>query len=207
MKIRVKKAIVIMGTACMLAQTVTGCGQAPAEAAETSEAGTRADETDAVQPGIADEESNAADTEPDTTGAEPNEAGLSGEQQENSEGRWHVLAPDVAAAIDADFAGVVWKIDTDSFYIVESQIEIFEDGSLSGSSPSTDAKIPDSELIQVVFDADTYFYIRAIYDGGARHEDNEAGFADLEKGMSVEMKGEFINDVFHADEIRLIKVS
>ena len=92
MKIRVKKAIVIMGTACMLAQTVTGCGQASAETAETSEAGTGADETDAVQPDIADEESNAADTE-------PNAAVLSGEQQENSEGRWHVFAPDVAAAL------------------------------------------------------------------------------------------------------------
>lgn len=99
MKIRVKKAIVIMGTACMLAQTVTGCGQASAETAETSEAGTGADETDAVQPDIADEESNAADTEPDIADTEPNAAVLSGEQQENSEGRWHVFAPDVAAAL------------------------------------------------------------------------------------------------------------
>lgn len=192
MKIRGKKVVIMVGVVCMLAQTVTGCGSSPTAAAKTSEDDTRTDETDAVRG--------------DTADAARNDVEQSGEQQENLEGRWHVLSPEVAAVVDADFEGMVWKIDTDSFYIAESSVEVLEDGSICGSSPSPNAEIPDSELIQVIFDADTYFYIRTVY-GGASHEDTEAGFADLQPHMSVEMKGEFINDVFHADEIRIIKVS
>ncbi len=219
MRIKVKKAIIMTGIACMLAQTVTGCSSAPTEADETSESETKTDETDAgseVQPENETGENKTVDQNENfgtagidavQNGAESNEAGQSGAQPDNASGRWHVLAPEVAAVVDADFQGMVWKVDTDSFYIVESSLEILEDGSIVGSSPSSSAKIPDSELIQVVFDADTYFYIRTIYDGGTRHEDAAAGFDDLEENVSVEMKGEFINDIFHADEIRIIKVS
>ena len=35
----------------------------------------------------------------------------------------------------------------------------------------------------------------------------EASFQDIVKHLSVEMKGQFENNVFHADEIRIVKVA
>ena len=64
-----------------------------------------------------------------------------------------------------------------------------------------------SLLIHVVFDNNTHFYIRTIYNSGENYEDKDADFEDLKKQISVEMKGRFDNDVFHASEIRLSKFS
>ena len=33
------------------------------------------------------------------------------ESQENTSGKWQVLEPDIAAAVDADFLEKVWKIE------------------------------------------------------------------------------------------------
>ncbi len=132
--------------------------------------------------------------------------GLSEEPQENTSSKWQVLEPDVAAAVDADFVGKVWKIEEDSFFIVEKKVKILEDGSLAYSSPSSNADIPDSQLIPVVFEDNTNFYIRTTDENGENYKDKEAGFQDLEEYMSVEMKGSFENDVFYATEIRLVEL-
>lgn len=121
----------------------------------------------------------------------------------SSAGKWQVLEPDIAAAVDADFMGKVWRIEEDSFFIVEKKVKMLDDGSFAYSSPSSDADIPDSLLIPVVFEDDTYFCIRTI--DGESHEDKEASFQDLKEHMSVEMKGSFENDVFYATEIRLLE--
>ena len=81
------------------------------------------------------------------------------ESQENTSGKWQVLEPDIAAAVDVDFLGKVWKMEED-----------------------------------------TSFYMRSV--DGENHEGKEAGFQDLKEYMSVEMKGSFVNDEFHATEIR-----
>lgn len=107
----------------------------------------------------------------------------------------------------ADLVGEVWKIKEDSFYIAEEYIEILDDGSILSQSPSTETDIPDSELVLVVFDENTHFYMRTIYDGGESYKDTEASFQDIVKHLSVEMKGQFENNVFHADEIRIVKVA
>ena len=39
------------------------------------------------------------------------------ESQENTSGKWQVLEPDIAAVVDADFLGKVWKIEEDSFLL------------------------------------------------------------------------------------------
>lgn len=188
MKIRVRKTVVVLSAVCALGWVAAGCGsdsEPPVEVVaneiEKSE-DPGAEEIDAVQ-GNPDRE----------------------ELQEDSGERWHVLSPEVAAVVDADFIGTVWKIDEDSFYIVEDEIEIMDDGSINGSCFAPGAQIPESDLIQVVFDENTYFYIRTIY--GNSYEDVEAEFQNLETNLSVEMKGEFIDDIFHANQIRVIKVS
>ena len=85
---------------------------------------------------------------------------------------------------------------------MERKVKISEDGSLIYSSPSSDADLPDSQLIHVIFEEDTGFYRRSNDGDGENQEYKQAGFQDLKEHMSVEMKGSFVNDEFHATEIR-----
>ena len=111
-------------------------------------------------------------------------------------------SPHVAAAVDADFLGKVWKIEEDSFFIAEKKVKILDDGSLSYSSPSSNADLPDSQLIHVILEDDTRFYLKTTDGNGESYEDTKAEFQDLKVHMSVEMKGSFKNDKFYAKEIR-----
>ena len=181
---RLKKAMVVFGTVCILNTMVTGCGSGSESAAKTEE--NQISE-------VLSEESNDAAKEIDGDTEEP---------QENTEGKWQVLEPDVAAAVDADFLGKVWKIEEDSFFIVEREVKILDDGSIVYSSPSSDADIPDSKLIRVVFEEDTRFYLKDTDENEEGHGNKEAGFQDLKERMFVGMKGSFKNDEFHAAEIR-----
>lgn len=165
---KLKKAMILFSTICILNTMVTGCGS-----------------------------ESAAKTEENQVGE-----ALSEEAQEDTAGKWQVLEPDVAAAVDADFLGKVWRIEEDSFFIAEKKVKILDDGSLSYSSPSSNADIPDSQLIHVVFEEDTGFYIRTTDGSGENYEDKEAEFQNLKEHMSVEMKGSFKGDEFHATEIR-----
>jgi len=161
---KLKKAMILFGTVCMLNIMVAGCGSG-SESAAKSDGNTEA-------------------------------------LQENAAGKWQVLEPDVADAVNADFLGKVWKMEEDSFFIAEKEVKILDDGSLSYSSPSSNANLPDSRLIHVVFDDDTCFYEKTTNGNGEGNEVKEAGFQDLKEQMSVEMKGSFQNDEFHATEIR-----
>ena len=182
---KLKKAMIVFGTVCILSTMITGCGSGSEFAVKTEE-----NQADEASP----EESNDAPLEGVDGSAE--------EPQENTAGKWHVLEPDVATAVDADFLGKVWKMEENSFFIAEKKVKILDDGSLSYSSPSSNADLPDTELIHVFFEEDTIFYMRTMDGSGENHEDKEAGFQDLKEHMSVEMKGSFKNDEFHATEIR-----
>ena len=182
---KLKKAILLFGTVCILNIAAVGCGSVAETAVKTEEA-----QSGEILP---EEETDTPlkDNDKDTA-----------ESQENTSGKWQVLEPDIAAAVNADFLGKVWKIEEDSFFIVKKEVKILEDGSLSYSSPSANADIPDSLLIHVMFEEDTSFYTRNIGGDGENQEYEEAGFQDLKEYMSVEMKGSFVNDAFHATEIR-----
>ncbi|MEZ3501930.1 MAG: hypothetical protein K1W25_00505 [Lachnospiraceae bacterium] len=182
---KLKKAMILFGTVCILNTMIVGCGSRSESAAKTEE--TQAEEA-------LPEELNDAPLK-DIDG---NTEAL----QENTAGKWQVLEPDVAAAVDADFLGKVRKMEEDSFFIVERKVKIPGDGSIVYSSPSSDADIPDSQLIHVVFEEDTRFYLKDTDENEEGHGNEEAGFQDLKEHMSVEMKGSFKNDEFHATEIR-----
>lgn len=190
MKCSWKRRIALFCTICILGAAVAGCGSDPGTAASVKTEG--APSEDPAQP-------EAEAPQKDGT-KEPEEAPA------ESEGRWQVLDPEVAAAVDADFCGMVWKIEEDMFYIVEEEVTLEDDYIMAGG-PSPDADISDSDLIPVVFDEDTHFYLRTVDGSGESYEDSEAGFSDLEKDVSVELKGSFEKDVFHAEEIRIVKVS
>lgn len=144
---KLKKRIILFGTVCILNTMAIGCGSATEATVKTEE--TQSDE-------ILPEEETDALIKDDDKGTD--------ESQENTAGKWQVLDPDTAAAVDAD--------------------------------------IPDSQLIHVMFEEDTDFYMRNIDGDEESHEYKEAGFQDLNEQMFVEMKGSFVNDVFYATEIR-----
>lgn len=193
MKMKTGKIMVLLGIVSALNIGMTGCGT-------THEYNMKIQENEMLPEKAGD--AVPEDKEEDTARAQENTV----KAQENAVGRWQVLEPEAAAAFDADFKGKVWKITEDSFYIVETKVKILEDGSLSTSTPSSNAPIPDSWLIQVVFDDDTTFLVRTIYDNGESYEDQEAGFEDLEEHMAVDMKGHFEEDVFYATEIRMPEI-
>lgn len=207
MKIKTTGKILLLSAGCVLSLLMSGCGASGAQ--PDGGAVKKAADEGTSQPGESNlqEETGQAQEENQVKKEEAVQEENTQESSGSSSGRWHVLDPEVAEAVDADFEGMVWKIDADSFYIAEAMVELMEDGTILGGCPSPDAEIPDSDLIQVVFDEDTYFYIRTIHGDGETYEDTEAGFQDLEAYVSVEMRGEFENDVFHADKIRIIKVS
>jgi hypothetical protein len=180
---KLKKAMILLVTVCILNTMVTGCGSG-------SVAKTEENQTDEA---LSEELNDAPPKEID---------GNTDGFQENTAGKWKVLEPDVAAAVDADFLGKVWKIEEDSFFIVEKKVKILDDGSLSYSSPSSNADIPDSRLIHVILEDDTRFYLKTTDGNGESCEDKEAEFQDLKVQASVEMKGSFKNDEFYATEIR-----
>lgn len=182
---KLKKAILLFGAACILNIVAVGCGSVAETAVKT-------EETQPVE--ILAEEGSGVPIKDDDKDMK--------KAQENTAGKWQVLEPEIATAVDADFLGKVWKIEEDSFFIVERKVKISEDGSLIYSSPSSDADLPDSQLIHVIFEEDTVFYRRNIDEDEESHEYKEAGFQDLNEHVFVEMKGSFINDEFHATEIR-----
>jgi len=182
---KLKKAMILFGTVCILNTMIAGCGSS-----SESTAGTEETQVEGASP---EELNNAPQKDVD---------GSAEEAQENTAGKWKVLEADVASAVDADFLGKVRKIEEDSFFIVERKVKILDDGSLVYSSPSSNADIPDSQLIHVVFEEDTRFYLKDTDENEEGHGNEEAGFQDLKEHMSVEMKGSFKNDEFHATEIR-----
>lgn len=203
MKRQMQKLIKVLGTICVSSLLATGCSSTPAP-------DTAAKQT--VDLPLSDTADNATLSEPDTA-QNDTDADASGTEPapddtgtDTTEGKWHVLPPEIASAVDADFEGTVWKFDNDSFYIAEVTIELLDDSLLTGG-PSPDAEIPDSELIPVLYDENTHFYIRTIYNGGESYEDTEGTSQDIKQYDDVALKGSFENDVFHATEIRIARVS
>ncbi|NBJ91943.1 hypothetical protein [Parablautia muri] len=180
---KLKKAMILLGTVCILHTMVTGCGSSPVAKTEENQ----------TYEALSEELNDAP-----PKGIDGNTDGL----QENTAGKWQILEPDVAAVVDADFLGKIWKLEEDSFFIAEKKVKILDDGSLSYSSPSSNADLPDSQLIHVILEDDTRFYSKTTDGNGESYEDKEAEFQDLKVHMSVEMKGSFKNDEFYATEIR-----
>ena len=177
---KLKKIMILLGTVCILNTMVTGCGSGSAAKTEENQTG------EALSEELKD--ASLKEIDENTEG--------------NTAGKWQVLDPDVAAAVDADFLGKVWKIEEDSFFIAEKKVKVLDDGSLSYSSPSSNAVLPDSQLIHVILEDDAHFYLKTTDGNDESYEDKEAEFQDLKIHMSVEMKGSFKNDEFYATEIR-----
>lgn len=214
MKYKCKKMTVLSLLICLFTMAATGCSSTSAAGDETNEPTKleapeqitdEAEETEPDSDSDAADETEANDDSDAADEAEP-ENGSDAADEAESSGKWHAYDADLAAAVDADFEGSVYEINTDSFFILPLETSLMEDGSLLTVETAPGAEISDEELVKVIFDNNTVFTMRDIYDGGARYEDSDASFQNIEKDISVSLKGNFQNDIFHANEIRIIKV-
>lgn len=207
MRKKVKTKMMVLGAVCMLCMTATACGTKDGEnntqEAEESSAPTQADEeteNESTDPSSTDSNEDQ-NTSADSTATETDNTE---ETAESNNGRWHVVDPEIAKQIDADFEGNVKKIEGNAFFISETVTEITEDGFLMTMSAAED--VPDSDLLKVVYDDNTRFYTRTIFNGGESYEDSESKADSLEIEDSVSLKGSIKDDVFYADEVRISKL-
>lgn len=207
MRKKVKTKMMVLGAVCMLCMTATACGTKDGEnntqEAEESSAPTQADEeteNESTDPSSTDSNEDQ-NTSADSTVTETDNTE---ETAESNNGRWHVVDPEIAKQIDADFEGNVKKIEGNAFFISETVTEITEDGFLMTMSAAED--VPDSDLLKVVYDDNTRFYTRTIFNGGESYEDSESKADSLEMEDSVSLKGSIKDDVFYADEVRISKL-
>ena len=207
MRKKVKTKMMVLGAVCMLCMMATACGTKDGEnntqEAEESSAPTQADEeteNESTDPSSTDSNEDQ-NTSADSTATETDNTE---ETAESNNGRWHVVDSEIAKQIDADFEGNVKKIEGNAFFISETVTEITEDGFLMTMSAAED--VPDSDLLKVVYDDNTRFYTRTIFNGGESYEDSESKADSLEIEDSVSLKGSIKDDVFYADEVRISKL-
>lgn len=205
MKNKLKKMILLLTLMSALCLTAMGCSSEPVSN-QNSEPASAADEIPEEESDNLPDDNAEEDmkTPEETTGPTNTNSGQS--ENESNSGKWHVLDPEMAEYLDADFECIVWRLDEGSFYAAEVYCEILEDGSLLSSGPSSESTLDDSDLFQVIYDDDTYFKIRTIHDNGERYEDTDAGPEDLKEYMNCDLKGSFQDDIFYATEIRMMKV-
>ncbi len=208
MRKKSKKTMAVLGAVCMLCMAATACGsESGADFTQEKADGTiQTPETDTAQEDSA--QISTSDTDSSSSASSGLEHDGSDSRMENTEanGRWHVLDPETAKAVDADFEGTVRKIDENSFYIYETTTELHDNGSMVSVGASSESDVADSDLLQVIYDNDTYFHVRTIYNNGERYEDTDAGPDDLELYGSVSLKGDIKDDIFYADEVRISKI-
>lgn len=212
MKNKLKKMILLLTVTSVLCLAAMGCSSDPVPGQDSGlvPTGTETDKPKDIANTETPEDVPDAETEKNmkdpVAAAEPSDNGSGQTEDQNDGGKWHVLDPELAKELDADFECIVWELKEGSFYAAEVHTEILEDGSLLTGSPSSESTLDDSELFQVVYDDNTHFYVRNIYDNGDRFEDTEAGPKDLEIYSDCALKGYFENDIFYASEIRISKV-
>lgn len=182
MKNRLKKIMTVLGMVCTMSLTVYGCGESEAPVAGQAE--------------------SAGDSE----------AALNGESAGNVEGTGSVESAGNADGDSAEkpaelqeLAGDIQEIGQGTFIVNEIYQETMGDGSeiMVVGAPGNEE---DMNLITVLYDADTVFTRKKIWNGGADYEDFEASADDMATGMTAEMEGTYEGDVFHASRIQLVEV-
>lgn len=108
-------------------------------------------------------------------------------------------------AEEEELCGDICKIGDMQFSV--SEITVMEEE--SGTEIMVSAA-PGSEeagnLITVVYDENTRFYKKTIWNGGKDYEDADASAEELTEGFTAEMKGHYEGETFYASEIQLVEV-
>lgn len=195
-----KKWMTFAGLLCLVCLLTCGCGDEKGGGAETPGQTENPGEPDTA--GRTEEPDTARKSkEPDTAGnpGEPDAAGKP-EEQDTAGQEDKGEAPEGEPVLE----GSVKELKENGFVVTENKSWKEGDGEVSVGPGSGD----DSEFdkFSVVFDEDTVFSLRTIYDGGERYEDEKAGAEDLSEGLSVNIWGEKTGDTVKAKEVQILKV-
>lgn len=106
---------------------------------------------------------------------------------------------------ESDLYGDIYEVGEKQFTVTEVFTDTLEDGGevMVAKAPGAEE---ESLKITVVYDENTAFEKKKIWDGGASHDEKEGSAADLQKGFTAEMWGSYEGDVFHATAIRIVEV-
>lgn len=194
-----KKWIIITTIMMTMLLGIAGCGKNTddKEGADTSAV------TAEDLPGSEGADSDAEEAKKDDANADVpgvGDANTSGADNASAQGRTpHYIEE------EKDLYGDIWEVGEGQFTVTEIYVETEEDGGGIMAAPAEDTagNVPK---ITVVYDDDTRFVKKKIWDGGANYEEKEGSAADLKKGFTAEMNGSYEGDVFHAAEILIVEV-
>ena len=86
----------------------------------------------------------------------------------------------------------------------EMQFDMKADNKVVKEDGTIKSKGNGHKLI-VLYDEETIFYIRTIYEDGSSYEDKDAAAEDMAKDMMVEITGYYEGKNFHAVQVQLMK--
>ena len=86
----------------------------------------------------------------------------------------------------------------------EMQFDMKADNKVVKEDGTIESRGNGHKLI-VLYDEETIFYIRTIYDDGSSYEDKDATAEDMAKDMMVEITGYYEGKNFHAVQVQLMK--
>ncbi len=186
-----RNRIVVTGMIGILGLGLTGCGETAEPVSEVENL-----EGEPIEEGK--EESGDGMEQPDSEGKEADgtEQPVSNEEEADTDA-------DKPAFAEAELYGDILELGDGQFTISEITVEEHgEEEVMVMGAPGNDS----IHKITVTYDEDTVFIKQKIWDGGESHEEREGTSADLKEDFTVEMKGNYEGDIFHATEIKVVEV-
>lgn len=172
----------------MMSLGVYGCGaEGGSEEAVSAEA---------ENPEESEEKNESPKTKPQET--------EDGAEEESEEERSEKDSQETSDMQEESLLGDIREIGDGQFRVVEAITGETEDGGKTMIVAAAGAEVTD--LKTVVYDENTVFTFQTIWDGGARHEEREGSADDLAEELTVDMKGFYEKEVFHATKIQIVKV-
>lgn len=148
---------------------------------------------------------NSEDSESPEAESTEEEGGQDAGSSDNSQKNADITSLHYIPDTEGDLYGDIYEVGDEQFTVTEIYTDTLEGGGdiMVMGAPGTEAETPK---ITVVYDDNTTFEKQKIWDGGASHEETEGSAADLQKGFTAEMWGNYEGDVFHATAIRIVDV-
>ncbi len=188
MKRQWRKLLTITGMVSMMSLTLYGCGDGK-ESPDTvvdNVYGQRAEEPEDIKEWEGEDQGGASAPEENTSSV----------PQEDEE---------------ADLLGDISEVGEMQFTVTEVISEESEDGSevMAMIAPAPGSDDSDFNHVTVAYDEETVFYIRKIYDNGARYEDLDASAEDLKTDALVGVWGGYGEDggTFHAVKVQINQIA
>ena len=202
MRNSMRKIILLLGMTCMMSLALCACGD-EAEMQDLQETESEAEAEDSqdgeseTDMGDSQDKENAGvteDLERDSSQAEPPKS-----DTELAADSWTDTAPNLE--------GDIKDIQDGKLTVIEAILEKSDNGGDIMVSPAEGADDSGFNKITVIYDENTLFAIRKIYDGGARYEMSEGTASDLDKGQMVKVWGNYTGSELKAEQICIVKVA